>query len=89
MEGDDPAYKTYYWMKQASPIKGSDNTEKMRKEVFGETDITDITDIGVIFAAERGNGDRLCFSPPVIFGKQPRFNIQIGKSNIFDTALVP
>ena len=54
-----------------------------------ETDITNITDIGVIFAAERGNGDRLCFSPPVIFGKQPRFNIQIGKSNIFDTALVP
>ena len=46
LEGDDPAYKTYYWMKQASPIKGSDNTEKMRKEVFGETDITDIVNAG-------------------------------------------
>lgn len=46
LEGDDPAYRLYYWMKAASSIAGNDNTEKMRKEAFGQTDITDIVNVG-------------------------------------------
>lgn len=46
MAGDDPSYSTCYWVKVASPIVGIDNTEKMSKEVFGQTDITDIVNAG-------------------------------------------
>lgn len=46
MEGDDPSYQTYYWIKTASPIVGMDHTDKMRKEVFGQADITDIVNVG-------------------------------------------
>lgn len=46
MEGDDPAYQQYYWIKTASPVKGNDRTEKMRAEVFGQMDTADIVNAG-------------------------------------------
>ena len=46
MEGDDPAYKRYYWTKEESSLKGKDNTEKMKKEVFGAADTDDIVNVG-------------------------------------------
>ncbi|HBA67741.1 MAG TPA: hypothetical protein DCZ40_00045 [Lachnospiraceae bacterium] len=46
MEGDEPSYRQYYWMKEASQMRGTDNTEKMVKEVFGDEDTADVVNIG-------------------------------------------
>lgn len=46
MEGDDPAYRQYYWIKTAAPVNESDLTEKMRAEVFGKADTSKIVNAG-------------------------------------------
>lgn len=46
MEGDEPSYRQYYWMKEASKMRGRDNTEKMVEEVFGEEDTENVVNVG-------------------------------------------
>ena len=54
-----------------------------------ESYIADMTDIFVIAALDRRDGNGFCFAPPMRFGKQAGINIQIGKSNIFYKTIVP
>lgn len=43
---EDDTKDLYYWTKMAAPLEGNDRSEDLRKRVFGESDTSDIVNVG-------------------------------------------